>query len=80
MALGDEKATMALVLSGWNGLGRIADDSVRAWRSRSDGYADQDPCRAGPSNEHALSDTHAPAQCDIHPISVAFSDERPSQP
>ena len=80
VVFGDEKTTMALVLTGWDGPGRIADDSVCAWKSSGDGYANQDACRAGPSNEHALPDTHAPAQCDIHPISVAFSDERPSQP
>ena len=80
VALGDEKKTMALVLSSWGGPGRIADDSVCAWESSDDGYADQDPCRAGLGNEHARSNTHAPAQCDIHPVSVAFSDERAIQP
>jgi len=61
VVLGDEETTMALVLNGCGGPGRIADDSVFAWKSSSDGYADQDPCRAGLGNEHAPSDTHAPA-------------------
>jgi hypothetical protein len=71
---------MALDLSGWYGPGRIADDSVCPWKSSGDGYADQDSHRPGPGNEHAPSDTHVPAQCDIHPVPVAFSDEHPSQP
>ena len=72
VALGDEKTTMALVLSGWGGPGRIADDSVCAWESSGDSYADQDPCRAGPGNEHALADTHSPAQPHTYTLTGRF--------
>ena len=68
----DEKTTMALVLTGWDGPGRIADDSVCAWKFSGDSYANQDPCRAGPGNEYLRSDTLSPAQPDTYTLTGRF--------
>ena len=55
---------MALVLSGWDSPGRIADDNVRAWRSSRDAHADQDPGRGPAANAYAGSHFDAATQPD----------------
>jgi len=62
---------MALVLSTWAGSGRIADNSVQAWSSSGDAYADQNAGCAGPANEHSHSYTYSPTQFDTHTFSYA---------
>ena len=70
---------MVLVSSGCDRRGRMAADDLCSRRSGRDAHADQDPCRAGRRNEHAYSNIHAPAQSDVHLISVTISDECTSQ-
>jgi hypothetical protein len=58
----------------------LACRPVPARRTDANTHADQDAGCAGSGNQHPATGTHAPAQRDLHPFSVAFSDERPSQP
>jgi hypothetical protein len=68
VVLADDKTTMALVLSGWDGPGRLADDSVFAWKSSGDAHTDQDTDGAGPGNEYPRAYAYAPTECNAHTL------------
>ena len=59
---------MVLVLSGWDGSGRVAYGSVFAWKPSSDGHACKNPDCAGLGNQHATTNSHAPTQCHAYLI------------